>query len=119
PWTAARYAVALCAVSPCLAGYAAEFRQYGLDATVAVGLLAVGRGVWPGRTSRGRLIWLAAAGAAAVWFSPPAVFVLGGVGLAALGDAAARRDRAGLVGRGLVVGAWAASSGACYVLVLR
>src|SRR5579883_2362813 len=39
PLTAARYAVALFALSPYLAGYAAEFKQYGLDATIGVGLL--------------------------------------------------------------------------------
>src|SRR5687767_15949181 len=32
PLTAARYAAALFALSPYLAGYAAEFKQYGLDA---------------------------------------------------------------------------------------
>ena len=119
PLTAARYAVALFALSPYLAGYAAEFKQYGLDATIGVGLLLLGRRVWNGPAPSGRLVGLALAGAVAVWFSHPAVFVLGGVGLSLLGDAAVRRDRAGLAARCLVVGAWLASFAACYVLVLR
>lgn len=147
---AARVAVGLFALSPFLVGYSAEFKQYGLDATIAVGLMLLGLPVWrsgatrelgddrlagqavPDTSSgsvkhsltyekrdRGRLVGLAAAGAAAVWFSHPAAFVLGGVGLAMLADAAARRDRAALVARLLAVGAWAASFGACYLLFTR
>lgn len=119
PAPAARVAVVLFALSPYLTGYAAEFKQYGLDAAVAVGLTWLGLPVWRGEAGRGRLVGLAGAGAAAVWFSHPAAFVLGGVGLAALAGAAARRDRAALLARAAVVGAWVVSFGACYLVSLR
>ncbi|MFO0850856.1 MAG: hypothetical protein U0871_20210 [Gemmataceae bacterium] len=119
PLPVARIAVALFALSPYLVGYSAEFKQYELDATVAVGLLLLGLPVWRNEASHGRLVALAAAGATAVWFSHPAAFVLGGVGLAALADAAVRRDRAALTARLLVVGAWAVSFGVCYLLFTR
>jgi hypothetical protein len=83
PLGAARIAVCLFALSPFIAGYAAEFKQYELDATVAAALIAVGLPVWRGTAGRGRLIAFALAGAVAVWFSHPAAFVLGGVGSAA------------------------------------
>ncbi len=111
PLAAARLAVILFALSPFLIGYSAECKQYELDATVAVALLVLGR------TGTG---WkLAFAGAAAVWFSHPAVFVLGGIGLATLADAAGRRDREGLLARAAVIACWVASFAACYWLVLR
>lgn len=119
PLPAARVAVGLFALSPYLVGYSAEFKQYELDATLAVGLMLLGLPVWRSEAGPGRLIGLALAGAAAVWFSHPAAFVLGGVGLAMLADAAVRRDRAALLARLLVVGAWAASFAACYLLFTR
>lgn len=107
PLAAARLAVILFALSPFLIGYSAEYKQYELDATIAVTLLL----------GRGR--FLAVAGAVAVWFSHPAVFVLGGIGLAILADAIARRDRTALLARCVMVACWTASFAACYWFVLR
>jgi hypothetical protein len=119
PLAAARLAVVLFALSPFLIGYSAEFKQYELDATIAVALVTVGLPVWRNEAGQGRAVGLALAGAASVWFSHPAAFVLGGVGLAILADAAARRDRAALAARTAVVACWAASFAACYWFVLR
>lgn len=119
PIAAARIAVALFALSPYLAGYSAEFKQYELDAAVAVGLMLVGLPVWRDEAGRWRLAGLAAAGAAAVWVSHPAAFVLGGVGLACLLAALARRDWRALAGRFAVVAAWLVSFTAGYWFVLR
>ena len=119
PVAAARTAVCLAAITPYLAGYAAEFKQYECDAAVAVGLMWVGLPVWRTAAGRGRLFGLAAAGAVAVWCSHPAAFVLGGVGLAVLADAAVRRDRTALVARLVVVACWAVSFGTCYLLFTR
>ncbi|MGL6094381.1 MAG: hypothetical protein ACRC7O_01095 [Fimbriiglobus sp.] len=119
PLAAARVAVGLFALSPYLAGYGAEFKQYESDATFAVLLTLVGLPVWDGTAGRWRLAGFALAGAGAVWFSHPAAFVLGGVGLASLFDAAVRRDRVALLARLAVVGCWAASFGACYLLFTR
>jgi len=114
--SAARIAVALFALSPFLAGYAAEFKQYELDATLAIAIVVVGRTVWQGTAGRWRRVGLAVLGMGAVWFSHPATFVLGGVGLAALADAIVRRDRWAFVTRLFVVLAWVGSFATCYLL---
>jgi hypothetical protein len=119
PLAAARVAVCLFALSPYLIAYSAEFKQYELDATVAIVLTAVGLPVWRNQAGPRWLVGFAAAGAVAVWVSHPAAFVLGGVGLAALADAAVRRDRAALLARLGVVASWLVSFGLCYVLFLR
>lgn len=119
PVGAARLAVVLFALSPYLAGYCAEFKQYESDAAIAVFLLLIGQPVWTGAAGIGRVAALAGAGAAAVWFSHPAAFVLGGVGSGMLADAIARRDRAALLGRLLAVGCWALSFATCYLLFTR
>lgn len=119
PLAAARFAIVLFAISPFLAGYGAEFKQYESDAAIAVGLMLLGVTTWQGTASRGRFVALAAAGAASVWCSHPATFVLGGVGTAILADAAIRRDRAALLSRMLVVGVWVGSFAACYWFFLR
>ena len=111
PTSSARLAVGLFAVSPYLAGYCAEFKQYESDAALAVLLTLLARS--------GRLMWLALAGAVGVWFSHPAVFVLGGVGSALLADVVVRKDRPAMFRRLVLTGVWVASFAACYVYVLR
>lgn len=118
PVDAARLAAVLFAVAPYLIGYSAEFKQYELDATIAVGLLALAYPVWRNEAGKWRLIGFALGGATAVWFSHPSTFVLAGVGFAALADAAVRRDRAALLTRLAVVAAWLISFGTCYSLFL-
>jgi hypothetical protein len=116
PLPAARIAIGLFALSPYLAGYAAEFKQYELDAALAVAALACGRRVWAGA---GGLLPLTAVGVVGVWFSHPLVFVLGGVGAAVLLDPVARGDTPALRRRLVVVAAWAVSFGVCYALFTR
>src|SRR4051794_31733160 len=77
-------AVGLFALSPNLVSYATECKQYANDVAIAIGLLGLGLPLLEGRGGRNLHIGLAAAGAAAVWFSHPAAFVLGGVGTALL-----------------------------------
>lgn len=79
PWTA-RLAVLLFALSPTVVNYAAEVKQYSSDAAVSAGLLALAAPLLRTPT-RGRLTALAAGGAAAVWASHPAVFVLASIGV--------------------------------------
>ncbi|QEL16043.1 hypothetical protein [Limnoglobus roseus] len=116
---AARLAVVLFAFSPYLVGYAAEFKQYELDATLTVALLLIGRRIWEGTSTRHEHVLMAIGGAVAVWFSHPAVFVLGGVGSALLADAIVRRDRPAMKRNGLIIFAWLVSFAACYLLFLR
>lgn len=119
PLVAARIAVCLFALSPYLIAYSAEFKQYELDATIAILLTAIGLPVWRNQAGSWRLIGFATAGAVAVWMSHPAAFVLGGVGMAALADAVVRKDRAALLARLGVVATWLVSFGLCYALFLR
>lgn len=119
PLAPARLAVVLFALSPYLAGYCAEFKQYGPDAAVAAMLMLVGLPVWRGTAGPWRVAGFALAGAAAVWVSHPAAFVLGGIGTAALADAIIGRDRDAIYARLLAVGCWAFSFGVCFLLFTR
>jgi len=102
---AARVAVALFALSPDLVIYSAEFKQYSSDVLVALLLVAMALTRW-------RPAAFAAAGAAAVWCSHPALFVLGGVGVYFLLKYPTRPVV-------LAGAAWLASFASCYVLFLR
>jgi 4-amino-4-deoxy-L-arabinose transferase-like glycosyltransferase len=119
PRPAAILAVGLCVVSPALVSYAAECKQYATDAAVAVGLFAAAAGLLLGERGGWRWVLIAFAGAAAVWVSHPAAFVLGGVGTALMAEAAVRRDRKRLVVACLTVGVWLVSFAGCYAVSLR
>ncbi len=119
PIPIARLATILFALSPNLIGYAAEFKQYELDATIAIGLLALGLPMANESRAAWRSIALAFVGALAVWCSHPSVFVLGGVGLAILADGIARRDWRATFIRLIVVSGWLVSFAACYLVFLR
>lgn len=119
PRPAVVLAVGLFSASPFLISYAAECKQYATDATIAIGLFAVAVGLLHGGSGFRRWAALAVAGAAAVWFSHPAAFVLGGIGTALLADAAAKKDRGRLVAAAATVGFWLVSFAACYLLSLK
>jgi len=119
PRPIARLATILFALSPNVIGYAAEFKQYELDASIAVGLLALGMPMANGSYASWRSIILAFVGATAVWCSHPSVFVLGGIGFAILADAIARRHRRAMCVRLTVVSCWLTSFAACYLVFLR
>jgi hypothetical protein len=125
PRPAALLALALLVVSPYLLSYSAECKQYATDAAWTVWLFAAAAGLLCPRPGDGerlplvRWVGLALAGAVAVWFSHPSVFVLGGIGTALLADAAWARDRSRFLAACAAVGTWLASFGACYVLFLK
>src|SRR4051812_30276845 len=119
PRPAATFGLALFAVSPYLVSYAAECKQYATDAAVTVGLFAAAAGLLLGERGTRRWVVLGLAGAAAVWCSHPAAFVLGGIGTALLAEAALSRDRLRFLAACGTVGCWLASFAACYVLFLR
>lgn len=119
PWPAV-LALALFAVLDPFVQHAAEVKQYSSDVFVAVGLLLVALGLAPpNRLSGRRRVSASLAGAASVWLSYPAVFVLAGFGAALLGEAIWRRDRHRIVGLGAVCGAWLASWLLLYSTLLR
>jgi hypothetical protein len=111
--------VAAAALSPLLVLYATEAKAFGSDAFVTTALLAAALGLlaYPERDSRWAV--LAVMGAAAMWLSSPAVFVLAGCGLALLLDPRVRAVRGWflrLAGCGAV---WLASFVGAYLVVLR
>jgi hypothetical protein len=93
PPDAALLAVAVVALSPVLVYYSNEVKPYGSDALVAALLVGAALALLgaPERAGHWRVLW--AAGAVALCASSPALFVLGGVGLALLSSAAARRTK--------------------------
>lgn len=81
--------------------YSADTKQYAVDVFVTVALmllamLAVGNSLRQTAGSRRGLIALAIAGAMAVWFSHPAVFVLGAIGVMAAMEWFSRKRRSGI-----------------------
>lgn len=115
--------LALVAFTEPMVYYASELKQYSCDVLVGLVILAAASAASArGHAASviGRPFWLALVGAVAVWFSHPALFILGGVGLALfLPDAEPRafwRRRALLLG---VVACWAVSFLVDYVYFLR
>jgi hypothetical protein len=76
--TAICFALAIMAVGEPLIQYCAEVKQYSLDVACTLALAAIALRVRVG--SRVWLWLLGIAGCLAIWFSHPAVFVLGGIG---------------------------------------
>jgi hypothetical protein len=104
--------------------YSADTKQYAVDVFVTAGLLllailALGNPLTKTPGSKRGLIALAIAGALSVWFSHPAVFVLGAIGVMALMEWPIIKPRAGVRDLLIVALAWIVSFGANYLLVLH
>lgn len=119
PDGAAVVGIGLYAIGPYLISYTAECKQYATDAALAVGLLAAAFGLLVRESGFRRWAVLAAAGAAAVWFSHPAAFVLGGIGTALFADAVAMKDRRRALAAAATIGCWLVSFGMCYLVSLK
>ncbi|HEY1190607.1 MAG TPA: hypothetical protein VGE74_23440 [Gemmata sp.] len=119
PGPGAVLAVGLFAVSPHLISYAGECKQYASDAAIAVGLLALALGQLEGAGGFWRRAVLAVAGAAAVWCSHPAAFVLGGIGTALLARGAVARNWGAVRATGATIAVWLVSFAGCYFLCLK
>jgi Dolichyl-phosphate-mannose-protein mannosyltransferase len=104
--------------------YSADTKQYAVDVFVTVALLllamlALGNPLRNTAGSRKGLIALAIAGALSVWFSHPAAFVLGAIGVMAALEWRRQASRAApvdLLGVALI---WILSFGANYLFVLH
>ena len=73
-------ALLLFAISGPLIYYSSEVKQYSCDVAIALLLLLMAIDVYPKKLTALRVAILAVVGAGALWFSHPAVFVLGGIG---------------------------------------
>ncbi len=112
-------AFGLFALSFPLIYYSSEVKQYSSD--VAVNLLLLSMMLEPGippLTSR-QVLKLGIAGAAAIWFSHPASFVLAGAGMTWTLFSTARREWDGLRRLMALLAAWALSFAGCYLVSLR
>lgn len=111
-------ALGLLALCDPLVSFAAEAKQYGLDACVTVVLLWAGvRAFQDG--GRRDFALLAVLGSLLLWFSHPAAFVLAGVGAMLAVPAFRARDRAALFRLAAVAAAWSAGFLLCYAVSLR
>ncbi|MGQ0603982.1 MAG: hypothetical protein ACT4QE_20060, partial [Anaerolineales bacterium] len=116
----AAVAVGLFALSDTLIYYAAEVKQYSTDVLVAVIVLFLGMEMLRmERPTAAALTFWAAAGAAVIWFSHPAIFMLAGVGSVILLVTLWRRDGSKARRLALVGAVWAVSFGVLYWLILR
>jgi hypothetical protein len=98
--------------------YAATAKQYSVDVLAAVSLLLVAITATRNPTRRGMII-LAIVGAAAIWFSHPAIFVLAGIVAMVLMDGFLALPRARMIDFLAVFAVWAASFAANYLFILR
>jgi hypothetical protein len=109
-------AVALVALAPFLVYYSSEVKPYAFDALASVVLLGLAAALAARPRDRRTAAAFAAAGAALVWLSQPAVFVLAGAALC-LGARALRRGDhralAALAGGGAL---WCASFAGAYLV---
>lgn len=111
-------AVALFAVMPQLIRYAAEFKQYGLDVTVGLAVIAAALPFLEGTAGTLHAVILALTGAVAVWLSHPAPFFLAAAGLVLLVQW--RRKGQPGIGALIIIGAiWVASFAVVYLVSLR
>ncbi len=118
PAPATLAAVGLFALSVQQIGYATEVKPYSMDTAVA--LLVTLAAIEAASASRRRdLVVLALTGAAAVWFSYPAAFVLAGTGVCLAAAALRRRDWTGVAHLAIVGVAWTLSFAACYVVSVQ
>jgi hypothetical protein len=96
--------------------YSADTKQYSMDVLATVALLLLGSYALK---SKRAAIALAAAGAAAVWFSHPAAFVLAGVGVMLATQWLSTKPRPDPIPLLIAFAVWAGSFAANYLLVLK
>jgi hypothetical protein len=116
---AAALAMALFALSGPLVYYSSEVKQYSFDVAVGLGLLWAVLACKKSAFSTRNLVALSFLGAAAIWFSHPASFVLVGTGVVLIVEAVAARDWPRLQRLAGPMAGWALSFAVCYVVSLR
>ena len=107
--------LALLAVSDEQVYYSTELKPYGTDVTVALALTIAALAFREAPVSPRRLAGLAAAGAVAVWFSFPAIFVLAAAGMALFVEALWLRDWRRAVALVPIGAVWLASFGGMWL----
>jgi hypothetical protein len=116
---AAPLAGLLFAIAEPLVYYSTEVKQYSGEVAIELALWSLASRLEEEPVRRGRFVMLGLAGAAALFFSYTAVFVLGGIGLAWLVGTWPARGRRHLAGPALTAGLWAAAFAGIYALSLH
>jgi hypothetical protein len=112
-------AVTLFAVTDPLIRYAAEAKQYGCDAAVNTLLLLAAMDEIRREFDTRRTLVLGGAGALAVFFSHPSVFVLGGIGLTFSVESLLRKRWDRIRPLSIVFACWVLGFALCYATSLR
>ena len=112
-------ATALFAFSPPVIAYSAEVKQYSTDVAITLALTLTALHVAAGTRSPLRLAGAALAGAAAVWFSQPAVLTLAGLGAGLTWTALRRGGWPALRPLSPMLAVWASSAAAATAVGYR
>ena len=112
-------ALALFAVSERLVYHSIEMKQYSTDVLVVLLTLLAIEPILRGAEKRRHWLILGAAGAAAVWFSHPVIFVLAPAGLVLFGLIFFNGNRKRLMNISVVGVVWLSSFGINYLLITR
>ncbi len=114
-------ALALFAVGPALVYYASEVKQYSVDVFAATALLLLSLPLFDQNADPENLrFWrLGVAGALALWFSHPALFVLAGIGNGLACKYIGERKKSSLLKTLWIGGIWLANLAVLYWISLR
>lgn len=104
------FALALYAIGIPFLKYAAEVKQYGIDATVAIALTLIALELQQREVSRRTLLLAGLAGFGLSWFSQASVLAMGGLGLALVANWLLTRERRLWAAVTTTVPIWAVSS---------
>lgn len=116
---AVNLALGFFAVAPSLVYYSSEVKQYSSDVAIALGLSLLFLKYVDTNIKKRDAILIAIAGAVAVWFSHPAFFVTGALGLALFIPAVSAKDKNRIVTLLLIAVIWFLNLAALYFLNLR
>lgn len=119
PPVAALVGVLLFATSDRLIYYASEVKQYSSDVAVALLLTWMAVRITHHGLTPARVVTFGLVGAAALWLSHPALFVLAGVGLSLLVPFVLAKDWKRSAWLSVAFALWGLSLAVCYVVSLR
>jgi len=112
-------ALALFAVNPQLVYYTSESKQYIVDVATAIGLLVLAMPLFQGGRTGKNFLMLGLAGIFAQWFSHPALFILAGIGVAAVIQFLQVREYSNVRAAVFMGLLWLANLAALYFISLR
>jgi hypothetical protein len=112
-------ALGLFAISAPLIYYSSEAKQYSSDVAIALSLLSAAVYYGSCKLTPRRVAVFGLLGAASIWFSHPAAFVLGGIGISLTVFCLAEKRWARIRRYAIAFALWASSFAACYLISLR